>query len=164
MMYPRIKLARNLLKDDGVVFISCDDNEVQNLRALMDDVFGGENFVASIIWQKVYSPQKTRLGTFSEDHDYIVVYARDAGTWTPRLLPRTEEMEARYGNPDNDPRGPWKLLVIMSARNYYGEGTYAITCPSGRVIDGTTTGQLLARVSRQNLVKWIATDAFGGEH
>ncbi|MBK7956287.1 MAG: site-specific DNA-methyltransferase [Candidatus Accumulibacter sp.] len=138
MMYPRIKLARNLLKDDGVVFISCDDNEVQNLRALMDDVFGGENFVASIIWQKVYSP-KNSARHFSEDHDYIVVYARDAGTWTPRLLPRTEEMEARYGNPDNDPRGPWKP-GDLSARNYYGEGTYAITCPSGRVIEGPPPG------------------------
>ena len=138
MMYPRIKLARNLLKDDGVVFISCDDNEVQNLRALMDDVFGGENFVASIIWQKVYSP-KNSARHFSEDHDYIVVYARDAETWTPRLLPRTEEMEARYANPDNDPRGPWKP-GDLSARNYYGDGTYAITCPSGRVIDGPPPG------------------------
>jgi len=138
MMYPRMKLARNLLKDDGVVFVSCDDNEVQNLRALMDDIFGGENFVASIIWQKVYSP-KNSARHFSEDHDYIIVYARNADTWTPRLLPRTEEMEARYANPDNDLRGPWKP-GDLSARNYYGDGTYAITCPSGRVINGPPPG------------------------
>ncbi len=139
MMYPRMKLARNLLKDDGAVFISCDDNEVQNLRALMDDVFGGENFVASIIWQKVFSP-KNSARHFSEDHDYIVVYARDAEIWTPRLLPRTEEMEARYTNPDNDPRGIW-TSGDMSARNYYGDGTYSVTSPSGRVIDGPPAGR-----------------------
>ncbi|MDP1612214.1 MAG: site-specific DNA-methyltransferase [Sulfuritalea sp.] len=139
MMYPRLKLARNLLKNDGVVFISCDDHEVQNLRALMDDVFGGENFVASVIWQKVYAP-KNSARHFSEDHDYVVVYARDAETWTPRLLPRTEEMEAHYSNPDNDPRGAWRADG-MSARNFYSKGTYAITTPGGRIIDGPPSGR-----------------------
>ena len=139
MMYPRLRLARNLLKHDGVVFISCDDNEVQNLRALMDDVFGGENFVATVIWQKVYSP-KNSARHFSEDHDYLLVYAKDAEVWAPRLLPRTEDMEARYLNPDNDQRGPWKP-GDLSARNYYGEGTYAISCPSGRVIEGPPSGR-----------------------
>ena len=138
MMYPRLKLARNLLKTDGVVFISCDDNEVQNLRALMDDVFGGENFITTVIWQKVFSP-KNSARHFSVDHDYLVVYARDAEIWTPRLLPRTEEMETRYSNPDDDPRGPW-TSGDLSARNYYGEGTYAITCPSGRVVQGPPPG------------------------
>jgi adenine-specific DNA-methyltransferase len=147
MMYPRLKLARNLLKADGVMFISCDDHEVQNLRALMDDVFGGENFVATVIWQKVYSP-KNSARHFSEDHDYIVVYARDAEVWTPRLLPRTDEMEARYANPDNDPRGPWKP-GDLSARNYYGAGTYPVICPSGRVIEGPPSGRYWA-VSKEN--------------
>jgi adenine-specific DNA-methyltransferase len=147
MMYPRLKLARNLLKTDGVVFISCDDNEVQNLRALMDDVFGGENFITTVIWQKVYSP-KNSARHFSEDHDYIVVYAKDAEVWAPRLLPRTEVMEARYTNPDSDPRGPWKP-GDLSARNYYGAGTYAITCPSGRIIEGPPPGTYW-RVSKPN--------------
>jgi adenine-specific DNA-methyltransferase len=138
MMYPRLKLARNLLKEDGVIFISCDDNEVQNLRALADDVFGGENFIATVIWQKVFSP-KNSARHFSEDHDYIIVYARNAEVWTPRLLPRTEEMEARYANPDNDPRGTW-TSGDMSARNYYGEGTYSVTSPSGRLIEGPPPG------------------------
>lgn len=146
MMYPRLKLARSLLKTDGAVFISCDDNEVQNLRALMDDVFGAENFIATVIWQKVYSPKNTARH-FSEDHDYIIIYAKDAEIWMPRLLPRTEEMEARYANPDKDPRGPWKP-GDLSARNYYGEGTYAITCPSGRVIDGPPSGTYW-RVSKE---------------
>jgi adenine-specific DNA-methyltransferase len=138
MMYPRLYLARNLLREDGVIFVSCDDNEVHNLRALMNDVFGEENFVASVIWQKVYSP-KNSARHFSEDHDYIVAYARHAEDWRPELLPRTDEMEARYDNSDNDPRGPWKP-GDLSARNYYSEGTYEITCPSGRVIEGPPTG------------------------
>lgn len=133
MIYPRLKLARNLLKEDGVVFVSIADHEIQNLRAAMNEVFGEENFIATIIWQKVYSP-KNSARHFSEDHDYIVVYAKNAEEWTPRLLPRTEAMEARYQNPDNDPRGPWKP-GDLSARNYYGEGTYSVACPSGRVID-----------------------------
>lgn len=138
MIYPRLKLARNLLKDDGVVFVSIADHEIHNLRAAMNEVFGEENFVAAVIWQKVYSP-KNSARHFSEDHDYIVVYAKNADLWTPRLLPRTEEMEARYSNTDNDSRGPWKA-GDLSARNYYGEGTYPITCPSGRALAGPPPG------------------------
>jgi adenine-specific DNA-methyltransferase len=138
MMYPRLKLARNLLREDGVILISIADHEVHNLRAVTNEVFGEENFVATVIWQKVYSP-KNSARHFSEDHDYLIVYARSAEVWTPNLLPRTEEMEARYSNPDNDQRGPWKP-GDLSARNYYGEGTYAITCPSGRRIDGPPPG------------------------
>ncbi|WP_394027419.1 site-specific DNA-methyltransferase [Desulfovibrio falkowii] len=139
MMYPRLRLAASLLRDDGVIFISIDDNEQANLKKLCDEVFGEENFVATVIWQKVYSP-KNSAKHFSEDHDFILVYARNAEQWRPRLLPRTEEMTARYINPDNDPRGPWKP-GDLSARNYYGEGTYQITCPSGRVIEGPPTGR-----------------------
>jgi len=138
MMYPRLFLARNLLRDDGVIFVSIGDDEVHNLRHLMDEIFGPENFIATVIWQKVYSPKNTAKH-FSEDHDYIVVYARSGEVWRPELLPRTEEMEARYSNPDNDPRGPWKP-GDLSARNYYSEGTYSVICPSGRVIEGPPTG------------------------
>ena len=138
MIYPRLKLAHSLLKDDGVIFVSIADHEIHNLRAAMNEVFGEENFIASVIWQKVFSP-KNSARHFSEDHDYIVVYAKNAEVWTPRLLPRTEEMESRYANPDNDPRGPW-TSGDLSARNYYGEGTYSVTCPSGRVIDGPPPG------------------------
>lgn len=133
MMYPRLRLARNLLCDDGVVFVSIDDHEFQNLRQIMDEIFGPENFVANVIWQKVYSP-KNSARHFSEDHDYIVVYARNSEVWVPELLPRSAEQDAAYGNPDNDSRGPWKASDL-SARNYYSQGTYSITCPSGRVIE-----------------------------
>lgn len=145
MIYPRLKLAHSLLRDDGVIFVSIADHEIHNLRAAMNEVFGEENFVATVIWQKVYSPKNTARH-FSEDHDYIVVYAKSAETWTPRLLPRTEEMEARYANQDDDPRGPWKA-GDLSARNYYGEGTYPITCPSGRQLAGPPPGTYW-RVSR----------------
>jgi adenine-specific DNA-methyltransferase len=138
MLFPRLMLARNLLERDGVLFVSIADHEVHNLRAIMNEIFGEENFVAAIIWQKVYSP-KNSARHFSEDHDYLLVYARNAETWAPNLLPRTEEMEARYTNPDNDSRGPWKP-GDLSARNYYSEGTYPITCPSGRIIDGPPPG------------------------
>ncbi|MGA4508624.1 site-specific DNA-methyltransferase [Propionibacteriaceae bacterium G1746] len=139
MMYPRLKLARNLLKTDGVIFISIDDHEIDNLRSLCDEVFGAQNFVAQIIWQKVYSP-KNSAQWFSEDHDYIVCYARDKAQWQPNKLPRTAEMEARYKNLDHDPRGPWKA-VDMTARNAYSAGLYPVTTPSGRVIDGPPKGR-----------------------
>lgn len=155
MMYPRLKLARNLLRDDGVIFVSIDDHEVQNLRHLLDEVFGPENFVATVIWQKVYSPKNTARH-FSEDHDYILVYARSADAWVPELLPRTADQDAAYTNPDNDSRGPWKASDL-SARNYYGQGTYSITCPSGRVIDGPPSGTYW----RYSAVKFREMDADG---
>ncbi|MGH8071872.1 MAG: site-specific DNA-methyltransferase [Candidatus Entotheonellia bacterium] len=130
MMYPRLYLARNLLREDGVIFISIDDGELENLRKLCNEVFGEENFIACVIWQKVYSP-KNSARHFSEDHDYVVVYARNAETWRPSLLPRSEEANARYDNPDNDPRGPWKP-ADPTARNYYSEGQYEVSSPSGR--------------------------------
>ena len=146
MMYPRLKLARNLLKDDGVVFVSIADHEIHNLRAVMNEVFGEENFIAAIIWQKVFAP-KNSARHFSEDHDYVIVYAKNSEVWSPRLLPRSEEMEARYGNLDNDPRGPW-ASDNLTARNYYGAGTYSVICPSGRLISGPPPGTYW-RVSKE---------------
>ncbi|MEC9482592.1 MAG: site-specific DNA-methyltransferase [Halomonas sp.] len=138
MMYPRLRLARNLLKDDGVIFVSIDDHEVHNLRLVMDEIFGAENFIATVIWQKVFSP-KNSARHFSDDHDYVVVYAKQSESWQPNLLPRTEEQDKLYRNPDNDERGPW-MSSDLSARNYYSLGTYSITCPSGRIIEGPPPG------------------------
>ena len=148
MMLPRLKLLRELLRDDGAIFVSIDDNEVHNLRALMDEVFGRENFIATVIWQKVYAP-KSSAKHFSEDHDFIVVYARDHDAWSPNLLPRTKAQDAIYRNPDNDPRGPWRPNNL-AARNYYSKGLYPIACPSGRVIDGPPRGSYW-RVSQERL-------------
>lgn len=130
MMYPRLMVARNLLRDDGAIFISIDDNEIDNLRKLCDEVFGPENFIANVIWQKVFSPKNT-AAYFSEDHDYLAVYAKRKDNWEPQLLPRSEEAIARYSNPDNDPRGPWMSGAIQ-ARNFYSKGQYGVTSPTGK--------------------------------
>lgn len=130
MMYPRLKLARELLSSEGAIFVSLDDNEIFNLRHLMDEIFGAENFITTVIWQKVYAP-KNSAKHFSEDHDYIAVYAKDGDYWRPRLMPRSEEAVARYSNPDNDPRGPWKA-GDTTARNYYADGLYEVISPSGK--------------------------------
>ena len=149
MMLPRLKLLRELLRQDGVIFISIDDNEVHHLRDLMDEVFGDENFVATTIWEKVYSPKSTAK-YFSDNHDFIVVYARDKDSFDLGLLPRTEEADARYDNPDDDPRGPWKPGGL-DARNPYSKGRYPIECPGGRVIPGPPRGSYW-RYSKERLM------------
>jgi adenine-specific DNA-methyltransferase len=132
MMYPRLFLARQLMREDGIICVSIDDHEVHHLRMLMNEVFGEENFITTIIWQKVYAPKNSAMH-FSEDHDYIVMYARDAETWRPTLLPRTDEANARYENADGDPRGVWKP-GDLTARNYYSEGQYEVIAPGGRAL------------------------------
>ena len=138
MMYPRLKLAKNLLAADGVIFVSIDDNEVADMRLVFDEIFGSENFVATVIWQKVYAP-KSSAKHFSEDHDYVLVYAKNADTWRPVLLARTEAQNSVYKNMDNDPRGQWRPNNL-AARNYYSKGTYSIRCPGGRVVAGPPSG------------------------
>lgn len=138
MIYPRLKLAHSLLANDGAIFVSIADHEIHNLRHAMDEVFGTENFIANVIWHKMDSPKNSAVH-LSEDHDYIVIYAKKSDIWRPRTLPRTEEMVARYKNLDDDPRGPW-LLGDLAARNFYAQGRYPITTPSGRVISGPPAG------------------------
>lgn len=150
MMYPRLVLLRQFLREDGAIFVSIDDNEVATLRLLMDEIFGARNFVATVLWQKVFAP-KNSARHLSEDHDYIVVYAANAERWRPNLIPRAEEATARYKNPDNDPRGPW-TSGDLQARNYYSEGTYPVTCPSGRVISGPGRG-MYWRVSKEKFAE-----------
>ena len=132
MMYPRLRLARNLLADDGVIFISIDDNEVGNLRKACDEIYGEDNFVAQIIWRKKYGAQNDAKW-FSVSHDYIAVYAKYKFNWHPNLLPRTDEADKRYKNPDNDPRGVWKS-TDFSRPAVIDECIYDIVLPSGRVI------------------------------
>lgn len=130
MMFPRIILAKMLLREDGVVFVSIDDNEVHHLRMMMNEVFGEENFVTTIVWEKKSSPQNDARW-FSDNHDYILLFARNKQEWRPRLLPRTAETDSRYKNPDNDPRGPW-TSSDMSVKTYNVAYDYEITTPSGR--------------------------------
>lgn len=138
MMWPRLRLLHELLADTGSFWMTLDDNEIHRARDVLDEIFGQQNFVACCIWHKNYSP-KPSAQFFSEDHDYLLIYAKKKEIWRPKLLGRTEEMDARFSNPDNDPRGPWKP-GDLSARNYYSEGTYPINCPSGREIEGPPGG------------------------
>lgn len=132
MMYPRLKVARNLLREDGVILISIDDGEIDNLRKLCAEIFGEENFVTTIIWQKKYSPSNDAKW-LSDNHDYLVLVAKNKEIWRPNLLPRTEEANARYSNPDNDPRGDWKSSGL-DVRTYSAEYDYEIVTPSGRTV------------------------------
>ena len=132
MMWPRLHLLKELLAEDGVIFISIDDNEQHHLRMLMDEVFGDANFVTNIIWQKKFSPQNDAK-YFSDNHDFVLCYAKDKEIWRPFLLPRTEKHNERYSNPDNDPRGPWSSSGL-DVKTYQEEYDYPITTPSGRIV------------------------------
>ena len=133
MIYSRLMLARNLLADDGVIFISIDDNEQENLKKCSDEVFGGQNFVAQLIWERAFSP-KNDARFISNSHDYVLMYAKDITRFVIGRLPRTAEANARYSNPDNDPRGVW-MSSDISVKTYNAECDYPITAPSGRVIE-----------------------------
>lgn len=130
MMYPRLKLARNLLREDGVIFVSIDDNEIQNLRPICDEIFGEENFIAQVVWEKMYTT-KNDASQISASHDYLLVYGKQDGTNSAvSLLPRNETMDARYTNPDSDPRGPWKPIPLY-ADGERKNGRYPISGPTG---------------------------------
>ena len=136
MMYPRLVLLKQFLRDDGAIFISIDDNEVASLRMLLDEIFGAQNFAASFIWEKRTTRENRRVFSFS--HDYVLCYARklDAFEKTRGELPLSPEVRDRHKNPDNDPRGPWQSVAITAQA---GHGTpsqfYIITTPGGRSID-----------------------------
>lgn len=133
MMYSRLLVARNLLRPDGVIFMSIDDHEIQHLRKISDEVFGEGNFVANIVWQKRTSPDaRCNLGAA---HDYIVVYAKDKDLLKPtlNLIELTEERAAEYKNPDNDPRGRWASVDITGQTGHATASQfYTITTPSGK--------------------------------
>lgn len=133
MIYSRLILARNLLSDDGVIFISIDDNEQENLKKCCDEVFGGQNFVAQLVWERAFSP-KNDAKFISNSHDYVLMYARDINQFVIGRLPRTAEANARYSNPDNDPRGVWQS-DNLTVKTYSSSGDYPITTPSGRVVE-----------------------------
>lgn len=133
MIYSRLLVARSLLTEDGVIFISIDDNEVRNLRNICDEVFGEHNFVAQLVWERAYSP-KNDAKYISNSHDYILMFAKQIEDFTIGRLERTEEANARYSNPDNDPRGVWKPSD-MSVKTYTVSCDYPITTPSGKTVE-----------------------------
>lgn len=135
MIYPRLLLARNLLRKDGVIFISIDDNEITNLTNICNEVFGASNYVGTIIWERAFAP-KNDAKYFSSSHDYVLVYAKCLSEYKVGKLPRTDEANARYKNPDNDPKGPW-TPDNMTVKTYSAAYDYEITTPNGTVVRPT---------------------------
>jgi adenine-specific DNA-methyltransferase len=142
MMYPRLEMLRELLAEDGSIWVTIDDNEAHYLKVIMDEIFGRKNFVANVVWQKKYAPQNNAIW-LSDSHDHILLYARNKTVWRPRPLARSADMDARYRNPDNDVRGIWKasdFTISLSggqrgaqyARTGESENIYEITTPTGR--------------------------------
>lgn len=151
MIYPRLKVARDLLTDDGVIFISIDENEVSNLKRIGAEVFGENNFVGAVIWERAFSP-KNDAKYLSDSHDYILIFAKNINMFAIGKLPRTEEMNARYKNPDNDPRGPWSS-GDLTAKTYSAAYDYPITTPSGKIISPTNGRSWVT--SKDNMLKLI---------
>jgi adenine-specific DNA-methyltransferase len=132
LMRDRLEILRELLSEDGSIWVNLDDNEGHYCKVLMDEIYGRRNFVANAIWQKKYSPQNDAKW-LSDSHDHILIYAKNKEIWRPMPLPRTEAMDKRYKNPDNDPRGPWKA-TDLSAKTYSSSTDYEVITPSGRSV------------------------------
>jgi len=132
LMKPRLEMLKTLLRDDGSIWISIDDDECHYLKVLCDEVFGRNNFVNNVIWEKKQSPQNDAKW-LSDNHDHIIVYAKCKETWRPNFLPRTEEADARYRNPDNDSRGIWSSGGL-DAKRLTPKDVYPIITPSGREV------------------------------
>lgn len=153
MMYSRLSLARNLLSDDGLIFISIDDNEVHNLREICDEIFGYVNFVATIVWQKKYAATNDSKG-FSTTHDYIVVYAKNMYSMTRNLLPRTEEQNEPYKHDDKDGKGLWRSDNLL-VKSFSQSGVYPITNPNTGVEYYPPDGSCW-RASKETMKVWLA--------
>lgn len=164
MMYSRLLMARTLLANDGVIFISIDDNEVHHLRKICDEVFGAGNFLAQVVWERAYAPINL-MKHFSPSHDYIVCYAKDVDLAICNGIPRSSEADARYSNPDNDPRGVWQS-DNLSVGPAIEANIYPITTPSGRVVEPpagrswSLSANAFAERLRQNRI-WFGSDGNG---
>lgn len=159
MMRDRLELLHEILCEDGSIWITIDDNEAHYLKVLCDEVFGRRNFVSNIVWQKVYSI-KGSARHISDMHDHIFIYAKNINKLSFNLLPRTDDNNKLYKNPDKDPLGSWRPGPL-AARNFYGAGTYPIVCPSGRVIEGPPKGsywrfseEKFKELDRQGMIYW----------
>lgn len=164
MIYSRLLVARTLLANDGVIFISIDDHEVHHLRKICDEVFGAGNFVAELIWERAFAP-KNDAKYISNSHDYILMYTKQIENFRIGRLPRTEEANARYSNPDNDPRGVWQS-DNLTVKSYSEAYDYPITTPSGRVVEPPAgrcwrlSANAFAERLQDNRI-WFGTDGDG---
>ncbi len=154
LMRDRFEVLRKLLREDGSIWISIDDDESHYLKVLCDEIFGRRNFVSNVVWQKKYAPQNDAKW-LSDNHDHILIYAKRKDMWRPNLLPRSEEMDKRYKNHDNDSRGNWKP-GDLSVKTYNLNTDYPITTPSGRVVNPPKGG--CWRVPKEKLQEMIEDD------
>ena len=152
MIYPRLRLAKDLLANDGVIVVSIDDNESQNMRNICDEIFGESNFVACIVWQKIHSI-KNDAKYFSENHEYAMIYAKSIDSITIHLLPRTDEMNSRYKNPDNDPRGPWQSGDLVASGERSNGHFWIVSPKSGKKFDVPQGKHWV--YSQENLIKMV---------
>ena len=152
MIYPRLKVARDVLADEGVIFISIDEHEVDNLKKVCGEIFGSQNFVGMVIWERAFAP-KNDTKYFSDSHDYIAVYAKSISNFIIGKLPRTEEANSRYTNPDNDPRGPW-TADNLTVKTYSATYDYPIRTPGGRVVNPAHGS--CWRVSKERFAEMVA--------
>ena len=163
-MYPRLQLAKHLLKRTGVIFISIDDNEDGNLKEICDEIFGESNFLAQVVWERAYAPINLKKN-FSPSHDYMLVYGRDANVIETNGIPRSNEADDRYSNPDNDNRGIWQS-DNLSVGPAIPANIYPITTPSGRVVDPPSgrSWRLSQKAFRERLADnriWFGSDGNG---
>lgn len=152
MIYTRLMVARSLLTDNGVIFISIDENEIQNMRKITDEVFGESNFISQLGWQKVYSP-KNQARYFSNDYEFVLCYCKNISSFSINLLPRTEAMNARYKNPDNDPRGDWKAGDCVG-NGVRSQGYYDVVSPKTGKVFNVPQGKHWV-YARDNMMKMI---------
>ena len=150
MMMPRLYLAKSLLREDGVIFISIDDNEVHNLRLLMNEIFGEENFLANIVWQHSIQP-KGYLDKFSIHHNHILCFSKST-EYSLNPLKRTSENNKAYSNPDNDPKGPWRSGDVRNAL-YRPNLIYDIISPSGKIIKPCANGWRWSKETIEEKIK-----------
>ena len=152
MIYARLMVARSLLTEDGVIFISIDENEIQNMRKISDEVFGEANFISQLGWQKVYSP-KNQARYFSNDYEFVLCYCKNISVFSINMLPRTEAMNARYKNPDNDPRGDWKAGDCVG-NGVRSQGYYDVVSPKTGKVFNVPQGKHWV-YARDNMMKMI---------
>jgi len=172
MMYPRLELLRELLSEDGSIWVTIDDHEAHYLKVVMDEIFGRGNFVANVVWQKKFSPQ-ANSEWLSDSHDHLLVFSKNKSIWRPLLLPRTAEQNSRYSNKDNDPRGPWTsgdMTISLTsgqrgaqfARTGFSKDIYEVKGPTGKIFlpsPGTSwrfSKEKFIQLDEENRIWWGA--------
>ncbi|MCK7575947.1 MAG: site-specific DNA-methyltransferase [Chromatiales bacterium] len=159
MIYPRLELLRDLLAEDGSIWVTIDDNEGHYLKVVMDEVFGRRNFVANAVWQKKYTIANDAKW-LADNHDHLLIYARRKETWRPYALPRSVEMDKRYRNPDNHPNGPWRRRLFTQSALQLSENLSSAIRSRMASLGGHRLAHLRVFL-RKSFLGWTQTMKFG---